>query len=180
MKDAKIHIHTTTKGIDLPINTRILAEATRLLNVVFNLPEFKKQLVLYSFAATNKPALSPDGNEIPGEVVYQDIMKEPNISVCASVRKLGNPWKRWISKTKGQTDPSDTCIITYTWWLKNKKGKDLVIDYTAHLAHEILHTSHFGYVHNPKLGSPQFKKEKDVAYLIDDLLENLIRENYTK
>jgi len=178
MAEKRIHIRTTTSGYEYPITARIIAQATQLLNIAFNIPEFKKQLADRSFVATNKPELSSEGEEIKGKDVFKDIMSYQEINVCVSVKKLGNLWKRWISKTMGETKPSGSCIVTYNWWLKSKKGKELVINYAAHLGHEIMHTNYYGYVHHPKMGSASFNKEKDVTYVIDDILEELIRKNY--
>ncbi len=179
MAENKIHIHTTTLGYMYPITAKIIAQATQLLNVVFNMPEFKKQLDAQTFVASNKPSLSSDGLDINGADVYTDIMSQKDITVTVNVKYLSHPWKRWISKTMGETKPLGTSINTYNWWLKSKKGKELVISYAAHVGHEIMHTKYYGYVHNPKMGSAKFNKEKDVTYTIDDILEDLIRKSYT-
>lgn len=180
MDHNKIVIKTETIQLRFPITQNIVEESTKILNIVFNLNEFEEQLSKQSFICSNRSNFCKDGKEILGVNVYKDFISKKNITVQLTIKKLTNPWKRWISKTMGETDPQGNSIITYNWWLDYKTENDLVISYATHIGHEIFHTKYLGYIHDPEIGSKNFVNEKDVTYMIDDILEDLIKKNYKK
>ena len=56
--------------------------------------------------------------------------------------------------------------------------RDLIISYATHVGHEIFHTKYLGYIHDPEISDKNFVNEKDVTYMIDDILEKLIKKHY--
>lgn len=178
MDDNKILIETNALGLRLPITDKVVDEATKILNIVFNLEEFEKELSKQSFVCTNRPDLCKNGKEILGSDVFSDFISKKIIKVSLTVKKLTNPWKRYVSKTMGETNPNGNSIITYTWWLNDNSESDLVISYATHVGHEIFHTKYFGFIHDPEISDRNFVNEKDVTYMIDDILEKLIKKYY--
>lgn len=172
--EIKIEIQTLTH----PITTDIVDESIKLLNIVFNLPEFKTELSSQKFYCSNRPTFCKNGVEILGEDVYEDFMSKELIALKLSVKNLVNPWRRFISKTFGATDINGNLIVTYTWWLNQNNKKELIIEYATHIGHEIFHTEYFKYIHNPEIGSKHFDNDKDVTYKIDEVVEKLIRQQY--
>ncbi len=173
----KITIETITGELENPITSEIVEKATRILNYVFNLDEFEQELSKQSFVCSNKPDLCKNG-VILGSDVFGDFLSKKHIKVLVTVKKLKNIWKLYISGTMGETNPNGNSIITYTWWLKGKSEKDLVISYATHLGHELFHIKQLGYIHDPEINSRNFVNEKDVTYMIDDILEKLIKKHY--
>lgn len=175
----KVKVIANEVDVSFPIDLRIVNKSLELINLVFNLPEFQDSISKYSFVCTNKPILCKN-NTIPGNSVYDDLINAKEINIDLKVKALINPWRRFISKTLGATNPSGHKIISYKWWLRKKKKdtKELTIIYASHLGHEIFHTDYFKYLHNPEYGSSGFVNEKDVTYKIDDIIEALIRKYY--
>jgi hypothetical protein len=172
----RVNIVVTDTQLTKPITTEVVTRSIELLNLVFNLPEFKDSLSKYAFVSTNRPNFSSEGNDIEGKAVYNDFINKGTVNINLKVKKLLNPWKRIISKTYGETNPGGYLILSYTWWLKRYKDKELVILYASHVGHEIFHTKYFGYVHDPKYNSGNFVNDRDVTYKIDDIIEALIRK----
>lgn len=169
-----ININANIVSLSNPITADIVTAAIQRLNIVFNSVAFSNSLQAKSFVATNNPALSLNGKTITGKDVYDNIFSKPQVEIDIIVRKLNNPYKRYVSKTMGETNPLGNTIITYTWWLKNLSKGDLVKNYAVHLGHEIFHTNYFGYLHDPAIGTRDFDNDKDVTYAIDDILESLL------
>lgn len=178
MTENKILIEAQIQGLRYPITDKIVAEATKILNKVFNLEEFEIELSKQSFVCSNRPLFCKNGKEILGSDVFADFISKKHIKVSLTVKKLANPWKRYFSKTMGETNPNGNSIITYTWWLDDSSERDLVISYATHVGHEIFHTKYFGYIHDPEISDRRFINEKDVTYMIDDILEKLIKKHY--
>lgn len=178
MVDKRILIETQVQALMYPITDKIVDEATKVLNIIFNLEEFEAELSKQSFACTNRPSFCTNGKEILGSDVFSDFISKKQIKVLLTVKKLTNYWKRYFSRTMGETNTSGNSIITYNWWLDGKSEKDLIISYATHIGHEIFHTKYFGYVHKPKINNKRFVKEKDVTYMVDDIIEKLIKEHY--
>jgi hypothetical protein len=174
----KVIIETNIVSLRYPITIKIVSEATRILNIVFNLSEFEIELSKHSFVRSNRPEFCKNGQEISGSDVHADFISKKKIEISLTVKKLTNLWKQYVYKTMGETHPAGNSIITYHWWLDNENERDLIISYATHIGHEIFHTNYFGYVHDPGAGSKKFVNEKDVTYMIDDILEKLIKENY--
>ena len=174
----KILIETKVSRLNYPITNQVVDKATKLLNLVFNLDEFGDELSKQSFVCTNKPDFCKNGEEIKGSDVYDDFISKGKIEIDVTVKKLRHPWKRFVSKTMGETNPRGNSIITYTWWLDNRDEKDLIISYATHLGHELFHTNYFGYIHDPEINDRSFVNEKDVTYMIDDILEKLLKKHY--
>lgn len=175
MSENKIRLTLKVEQLNDPITNEIIRDTTKILNLVFNLDEFGKELSKQSFFASNKPSMSTDGMEISGKEVYEDFISKGAITVSVSVRKLRNLIKRYRWRTMGETAPSGTSIVTYTWWLDYINNTELLINYATHIGHELFHTNYFGYIHDPEKGSSAFVNDKDVTYKIDDILEKLIR-----
>ena len=123
MADNKITIETEIVGIKYPITDKIVIEVTKILNLVFNLDEFGQELSKQSFICSNRPNFCKNGKEILGSDVFEDFISKKNIVVSLTVKKLTNPWKRYFSKTMGETNPNGNSIITYSWWLDNSSEK---------------------------------------------------------
>lgn len=171
-------IKTTEIKTANPIDSVIVKKSISLLNIVFNQIEFKDSLSIQKFTCSNKPILCNSTNYISGKKVYEGFIANDTINISVNIKKLKNPWRRWISKTKGITSTTGRNITTYTWWLKNKPEKELIIAYASHVGHEIFHTNYFKYIHKPKFGTKNFINDKDITYKIDDIIEYLIRKNY--
>jgi hypothetical protein len=178
MNNKTLLIEIENQFLMLPITNVITEKSIELLNIVFNLSEFKEQLVSQSFFCGNKLDLCINGKEITGLSVYEDFIGKGKIKINLTVKSLINPWKRYVSGTLGETNPNGNSIVSYTWWLNEKKGKDLIIAYATHVGHEIFHTKYFQYIHDPKYGSRNFDTNKDVTYKIDEILEHLIMNHY--
>jgi len=176
MENKSIKIETESHFLTLPITKEILDKSIEILNIVFNQPEFKNELSVQSFYCSNRPDLCTNDKEILGETVYNDFISKEVIKINLTVKRLKNPWKRYVSGTLGETNPNGNSIISYTWWLNEKSDKDLLIAYTTHIGHEIFHTKYLKYIHEPEFGSSKFINEKDVTYMIDDILEKLIKK----
>lgn len=174
---ARITIESIVGELRNPITSEMVEEATRILNLVFNLDEFEHELSKQSFVCSNRPNLCKNG-VILGSDVYKDFISKKHIKVFVNVKKLKNLWKLYVSGTMGETNPNGNSIITYTWWLEEKSESDLIISYATHLGHEIFHTKYFGYIHDPEINSRNFVNEKDVTYMIDDIIEKLIKKHY--
>lgn len=179
MADDKILIETNVVSLRHPITNKVVDDATKILNLVFNLDEFRIELSRQSFACSNRPDFCKNGKEILGSDVFADFVSKKVIKVLLTVKKLTNPWKRYVSKTMGETNPNGISIITYNWWLDDSNERDLVVSYATHIGHEIFHTKYFGYIHDPEIHERSFVNEKDVTYMIDDILEKLIKKHYT-
>jgi hypothetical protein len=178
MEDQKVEVKLQSKSIMHPVTDEIVSEALRLLNIVFNLPEFRQELSTQKFFCSNRPNFCKQGSEILGQDVYEDFINKGVIEINLTVKNLINPWRRFISKTYGATDINGDTIVTYTWWLTNNNKKELIIEYATHVGHEIFHTKYFQYIHDPEYGSKYFENDKDVTYKIDEIIEKLIRNNY--
>lgn len=174
MGNSGILIKTKIVRLSHPVTNSIVQEATQILNKVFNLAEFEEELSRQSFVCTNRPEFCRNGKEIAGVDVFSDFISKESIEVLVSVKILRNWWKRYVSKTMGETNPNGNSIITYNWWLKN--DRNLAVNYAIHLGHEIFHTRYFGYIHDPEINDKDFVNEKDVTYMIDDILERLIKK----
>lgn len=177
MSNGIIEIIVESKKLCKPVDEGIVDKAVGLLNMAFNLPEFKHELIKQKFFCSNRPNFCQNKDFISGADVYEDFINTGVISVKLFVKPLINPWRRFISKTYGVTDVNGNEIVTYTWWLSNNK-KDLIREYASHIGHEIFHTRYFQYIHDPKYNSRNFDNNKDVTYKIDEILESLIRQNY--
>ena len=176
MDNKTIKIEIEGHFLTRPITKEILDKSIEILNIVFNLTEFKNELSKQSFFCSNRPDLCTNNDEILGETVYNDFISKTLIKINLTVKRLKNPWKRYISGTLGETNPNGNSIISYTWWLNEKNGNELLIAYATHIGHEIFHTKYLKYIHEPEYGSSKFINEKDVTYMIDDILEKLIRK----
>ena len=177
MENKTIKIEIEGHFLTQPITKEILDKSIEILNIVFNLTEFKNELSKQSFFCSNRPDLCTNNDEILGETVYNDFISKALIKINLTVKRLKNPWKRYISGTLGETNPNGNSIISYTWWLNEKNGNELLIAYATHIGHEIFHTKYLKYIHEPEYGSSKFINEKDVTYMIDDILEKLIRKH---
>lgn len=177
MAENKITIELQVAKLKHPVTNEIVQEAAAILNRVFNLDEFEQELSKQVFVATNRPDFARN-NQISGADVYADFISKERLPVTVTVKRLLNPVKRGFSRTMGETDPSGTSIITYDWWLKGETEKELLIAYATHIGHELFHTNYFGYIHDPAINDHGFVNEKDVTYMIDDILERLIRKYY--
>jgi hypothetical protein len=170
----QIKIEVESYSLTLPITKEVLDRSIDILNEVFNTEEFKIELSKQSFFCSNKPSMCSENREITGESVYNDFITKGQIKINFTVKNLVNPWKRFISNTYGETDPKGNSIVSYTWWLNRKNGKELMLAYATHIGHEIFHTKYLAYIHDPEYRSREFINEKDVTYMIDDILEKLI------
>lgn len=178
MEDRKIEIRLESQKLLYPITVKVVDEALKLLNLVFNLSEFKDELSTQTFFCSNRPDFCKNSNYILGKDVYDDFIGKELILVNLTVKKLLNPWKRIFSKTYGATDINSNLITTYTWWLNSSDNKELIIEYASHIGHEIFHTKYFKYIHDPESGSKYFENDKDVTYKIDEIIEKLIISHY--
>lgn len=174
----QIKISLESKQLCYPITAEIVDQTIEWLNVVFNSTEFRAEIIKNKFVCTNKPELCGEDNFISGLDVYNDLISENRILLNLKVRRLKHLWKRWISKTKGETKLAGNTIKSYTWWLTNEDPKELAILYASHVGHEIFHTKYYKYKHNPKKGSQAFENDRDVTYKIDDIIENLMRKHF--
>jgi len=171
----QIKILLKSKSLRQPVTSKIIDKSIEILNTIFNSTLFRDKIIDNKFVCTNKPELCGADNFISGQAVYDDLMSVETISLRLEVKKLRNPWKRWVSKTKGETRLTGNTIKSYTWWLKNRDEKELTIIYASHVGHEIFHTNYYQYKHDPEIGSKTFQNDKDVTYKIDDIIEELIR-----
>lgn len=174
-----VFVKTGEVKVIAPIDVNIVKKAIALVNNVYRSEEFQTEIEKYNFVCSNKPDLCDSSGVINGGTVYRDIMQYDTIVINLTVKNIGiRFWRRYISKTQGATAPTGNSIVTYTWWLDNNNMKDLIIQYAAHIGHEIFHTKYYKYIHDPSAGSRGFVNDKDVTYKIDDIIEALIIKNY--
>lgn len=175
MENKSTLIRIMNRTLTDPITDEIADEAIQLLNRVFNSTDFKEELSSESFYSSNRPDFSGNSTELPGKLVYEDFMNKGLIEIDVMVKHLVNPVRRFVSKTYGATNINGNQIVTYTWWLSDDP-KERIIEYATHIGHEIFHTSHFKYIHDPEYGHDDFEIDKDVSYKIDEIVEKLIRK----
>lgn len=178
MEKAILTVKQGNTNVVHPITNEIVQRSFELLNKVFNSIEFEKELCAQTFVKTNRPGFGASIETISGKEVFDDFINKGEITIDVEVkRSLGGFLKRLAFRTMGETLPSGSTIVTYPWWLKKLRGKDLLVGYATHVGHEIFHTRYYGYIHDPEFGSRGFVNERDVTYKIDDILEALIAAN---
>ncbi len=172
-----------TKGIGIkteiiessdPITKEIIKLSTQLLNQIINSQEFGDSLRKYSFDCRNIDNNCNSAKEISGEKVLNDIMSLDTVTIKLKIKNGKWNIKARMNKTIGKTYGSKNLITTYTYWTKGMSQSELIKSYTSHLAHELMHTSYFYYVHDPKFSSKNFDKQKDVCYTIGNIVDSLI------
>lgn len=178
MNNSKIEIKILSKVLTQPVTEEIVFEVTKLLNLVFNLSDFKNEMYSQIFHSTNRPNFPSQNSILSGKDVYEDFINKGKIEINLIVKPLTNPWNRFVSKTLGLTDINGNTIVTYNWWLPINNKNELIIEYATHIGHEIFHTKYFQYIHDPEYGSKYFVNDKDVTYKIDEIIEKLLRNNF--
>jgi hypothetical protein len=172
----KVTVQLGQLDVSKPVTKEIAAKSIYYLNKVLNLPDFKQDLLSCSFFCSNRPELcNMVSHTIPGDSVYNDLMKKGILVIQLKV-KASLPWQYLFTKTYGKTSPYYNSILTYKWWLRSYEEKELVIQYASHVGHEMFHTSYFGYLHDPALGTRGFTNDHDVCYKLGDIIMALIRK----
>lgn len=164
-----------------PIDSTIVDTVTQLLNTVYNSQEFWDSLSDKSFVCSNRPDMCSGNSEITGSAVFNELVSQDTLLIDLEVRKVGIMfWKRYFFETLGETDTNGKLVVTYDYWLESSNRKNLIIDYATHIGHELFHTAHFAFLHDPGFGKKGFIESKDVTYTIDHILESLLTKEMTK
>jgi hypothetical protein len=162
---------------DAGIYRKLVTDADSLLNLAFNLPEFKDAVLAHRFDW--KDLGNGRKDSLTSQEVFDSLFtkkKLAEVNLFFKKKKITNIIAR-LYGTVGKTIPGSNSTVTYTDWidLSDENYLCTLLSYTSHIAHEYCHQRNF------------FDKDYDqsihrdvVPYAIGDIVCMLLNEKFKK